>query len=85
MTDEERETKPVHIRDVPVDVIEVLQRRAGRAGMSLTSYLRHTFAEMAARPTMEEWVERATDRSWGVRREAILDAVREIRAGVDEK
>ena len=48
----ERETKPVHIRDVPAAVVDILQARANAEGMSLTVYLRNRFIEMARQPTM---------------------------------
>ena len=55
----ERDTKPVHVRDVPADVVDTLQNRASDAGMSLTAYLRNTFIEMARQPTMAEIYQRS--------------------------
>lgn len=55
----ERETKPVHVRDVPSDVVDVLQNRASAVGMSLTAYLRNTFIDMARQPTMAEIYQRS--------------------------
>ena len=75
----ERDTKPVHIRDVPADVVDILQARAGARGMSLTAYLRNHLVDMAAKPTMEEWVRAATDRGWGVTGETIQRTLREVR------
>ncbi|GAB2965612.1 hypothetical protein GCM10027184_12250 [Saccharothrix stipae] len=75
----ERDTKPVHIRNVPADVVDVLQTRAGARGMSLTAYLRNHLVDMAARPTMEEWIQAATDRDWGVTSETIQRTITEIR------
>lgn len=80
----ERRTKPVHIRDVPADVVDILQARAGARGMSLTSYLRNHFVDMAARPTMDEWIEAATNRGWGVDGETIKRTIREVRDEDDE-
>ncbi|XVS61397.1 FitA-like ribbon-helix-helix domain-containing protein [Actinosynnema sp. CA-299493] len=75
----ERDTKPVHVRDVPAEVVDILQARAGARGMSLTAYLRNHLVEMANRPTMEEWTQAATDRGWGVDGETIQRTIREIR------
>ncbi|WP_433272996.1 FitA-like ribbon-helix-helix domain-containing protein [Actinosynnema sp. CS-041913] len=81
----ERETKPVHVRDVPAEVVAVLQSRANAHGMSLTAYLRNVFIEMANKPTMAEWVESATNRGWGVDREAVHQAFREVREEFDAR
>lgn len=55
----ERRTKPVHIRDVPADVVDILQARANAEGISLTVYLRNMFIEMARQPTMSEIYQRS--------------------------
>ncbi|WP_033441361.1 FitA-like ribbon-helix-helix domain-containing protein [Saccharothrix sp. NRRL B-16314] len=55
----ERATKPVHIRDVPADVVATLQARANAEGISLTAYLRNMFIEMARQPTMTEIYQRS--------------------------
>jgi hypothetical protein len=75
----DRELKHVQIRDVPADAVDVLQARAGHAGMSLTAYLRNALVDMASRPSMDEWVEEATDRAWGVDRGTIRDALEDLR------
>lgn len=49
----------VTIRNVPVDVRNVLAARAAQEGRSLQEYLRRAAIEMAARPTVAEVVERA--------------------------
>ncbi|MEU4743787.1 hypothetical protein AB0G02_25440 [Actinosynnema sp. NPDC023658] len=81
----ERGTKPVHVRDVPADVVDILQARARARGMSLTAYLRNYLVDMAAKPTMEEWMGAATDRDWGVDGGIIRRTIREIREEGDEK
>ncbi|NUT50218.1 MAG: hypothetical protein HOV94_23335 [Saccharothrix sp.] len=75
----ERDPEPVHIRDVPADVVDALKARAEARGMSLTAYLRNHLVDLAGRPTMEEWVEDATSRDWGVDDETIQRTLREIR------
>ncbi|WP_158842027.1 antitoxin [Saccharothrix deserti] len=75
----ERDTKPVHIRDVPADVVDTLQARANAEGMSLTAYLRNAFIEMAGRPTMSEIYQRSWPRPWSIDGETLQHAVREAR------
>ncbi|NUT95354.1 MAG: hypothetical protein HOY78_25335 [Saccharothrix sp.] len=81
----EREPRHVQIRDVPADAVDMLQARAGKAGMSLTSYLRNALVDMASRPSMEEWAEEATDRDWGVDRDTIRDALDDLRREADHR
>jgi plasmid stability protein len=58
----EMETKPIQIRDVPVDALDVMRVRAAAEGMSLTAYLRRMVIEAAARPTVAEALARAAQR-----------------------
>jgi hypothetical protein len=58
----EMETKPIQIRDVPVDALDVMRVRAAAEGMSLTAYLRRMVIEAAARPTVAEVLARAAQR-----------------------
>ncbi|MBP2337106.1 hypothetical protein [Saccharothrix coeruleofusca] len=83
--DEGGDTKPVHIREVPSKVVDILQKRADAQGMSLTGYLRQHLIEVASKPTMEEWIESATNRTWGVDRETIVRTIRELRDEVDSE
>jgi plasmid stability protein len=56
----------VQIKDVPDEVHAVLRRRAAAAHQSLQEYLRaHLIAE-AARPTLEEVLDRAGGRAGGL-------------------
>ncbi|MDR6595043.1 hypothetical protein ACFFSW_29730 [Saccharothrix longispora] len=75
----ERDTKPIHIRAVPTEVVDTLQARASKRGMSLTSYLRDHLVDLADRPTAEEWVSSAVDRGWGVDSATLQQVVREAR------
>ncbi|MBB5788164.1 hypothetical protein [Jiangella mangrovi] len=56
------ETKPIQIRDVPVDALDVMRIRAAAEGMSLASYLRRMVIEAAAQPTVAEVLARAAQR-----------------------
>lgn len=50
------------IRDVPDDVRDELAARAARAGRSLQEYMRAELIELAAKPTMDEWLDRVRRR-----------------------
>jgi len=52
----------VTIRDVPDGVRSELAARAARAGQSLQEYLRGVLVNVAAKPTVEEVVDRARAR-----------------------
>ncbi|TDD71956.1 hypothetical protein E1262_04305 [Jiangella aurantiaca] len=56
------ETKPIQIRDVPVDALDVMRMRAAAEGMSLAAYLRRMVIEAAAQPTVAEVLARAAQR-----------------------
>jgi 3-oxoacyl-[acyl-carrier-protein] synthase III len=52
----------MHIREVPDEVHEELQRRASSAGMTLRQYTVKVLDEHVATPTMDEWMERIARR-----------------------
>ena len=56
----------IQIRDVDDDDYTVLTAKAAAEGLSLTAYLKRELHQLAQLPSMAEWVERATDRDWGV-------------------
>jgi plasmid stability protein len=55
----------VQIKDVPDEVHAVLRRRAAEARQSLQEYLRSRLIEEAARPTLDEILDRAGGRAGG--------------------
>jgi hypothetical protein len=55
----------VQIRDVPEEVHAALIRRAEAAGQSLQQYLAGQLAEIAARPTLDEMLDRIAQRPKG--------------------
>ena len=55
----------VQIKDVPEGTHAVLRRRAAAAHQSLQEYLRSRLIAEAARPTLEEVLDRASGRSGG--------------------
>ncbi|WP_448072573.1 FitA-like ribbon-helix-helix domain-containing protein [Georgenia yuyongxinii] len=55
----------VQIKDVPEDTHAILRQRAAAAHQSLQEYLRGRLIEEAARPTLDEVLDRAGGRSGG--------------------
>lgn len=70
--------KTVQIRDLDDDVYAALARRAAEAGVSVPELLRSEAARLAARPSVETWLERTRRRSSPIEG-------REIRAALDEQ
>jgi len=50
--------KMIQIRNVPEDLHRILKVRAAQAGMTLSDYLLGEVRQVAARPTLQELVER---------------------------
>ena len=50
-------SKMIQIRDVPDDVHGTLKARAAREGMNLSDFIKRELRNIAARPTMQEWLE----------------------------
>lgn len=70
----------VQIKDVPEETHAVLRQRAARAHQSLQEYLRSRLIEEASRPTLEEVLDRAGNRSGGsITFESAVGAVRNDR------
>ncbi|MGH3438966.1 MAG: FitA-like ribbon-helix-helix domain-containing protein [Sciscionella sp.] len=76
-------SKTIQIRDVDDATYTTLRTRAARENMSLTAYVRNELAKLASGPTMAEWVERVTNRDWGVSGELIVQIQRELRDSED--
>jgi antitoxin FitA len=71
--------KTVRIRDLDDDVYAGLARRAAAAGVSVPELLRVEAARLAARPSVEEWLNRTRRRSSPVDRAEILAVLDEQR------
>jgi hypothetical protein len=71
--------KTVQIRDLDDDVYAGLARRAAEAEVSVPELLRREAARLAARPTMEEWLNRTRRRSSPVNRAEVLAALDDMR------
>lgn len=75
--------KNLQIRNVPDKTHSVLRKRAVAAGMSLQEYLLGIVNDSAARPTVEEVLERAAKRSRATFR--LRDAVADLRRERDSR
>lgn len=76
--------KNVQVRNVPERVHRVLRRRAAEAGQSLQEYLLKLLEESAARPSMKEFLDWASQQTGG----KIEDSgrlIREIREEREEE
>ncbi|MEX0985296.1 MAG: hypothetical protein WD096_09655 [Actinomycetota bacterium] len=71
--------KTIQIRDLDDDVYAELSRRAALGGVSVPELLRSEAARLAARPSVEEWLERTRRRPSRVTRPQILEALDELR------
>ncbi|MGH3679222.1 MAG: hypothetical protein ACRDT2_02905 [Natronosporangium sp.] len=71
----------LYIRGVADSVAETIRERAAAAGLSLSAYVARELANIAARPTNAEIVERlkTRDRSAGPSTADIVEAVRDSR------
>lgn len=71
--------KTIQIRDLDDDVYAALVRRAATEGVTVPELLRREAARLAARPTIEEWLERTRRRPSSITTEATLAALDEMR------
>ena len=61
----------IQVKDVPDDVHATLRKRAVSAGMSLQEYLLARLVAEATTPTLEEVLDRASERA-GARRRFVM-------------
>lgn len=71
--------RSIQIRDVDDEVYEALARRAAEVGLSVPEYLRRETERLAARPTVEEWLERTRRRPGTRGTRDTLEALDELR------
>ena len=69
----------IQIRDVPDDVHGILKARAAREGMSLSDFLKREVQRTAARPSMQEWLDRAQQAKPISSKTSPARAIRELR------
>ena len=68
----------IQVKDVPDEVHATLRKRAASAGMSLQEYLLARLVTEARTPTLDEVIERASQRAGG--RATLRDAAKAVRA-----
>jgi antitoxin FitA len=71
--------KTVQIRDLDDEVYARLLQRAAEARTSVPELLRVEATRLAARPSVEEWLQRTRRRSSSIGRLEVLDALDEHR------
>ena len=71
--------KTIQVRGVPDDVHGLLKARAAREGMSLSDFLKREFQRTAARPSVQEWLDRAQQAKPILAKMSPARAVRELR------
>ncbi len=54
-------SKMIQIRNVPDELHRTLKVRAAQMGMTLSDYLLSEIEQVAAKPTMKEWLERVAE------------------------
>ena len=71
--------KTVQIRDLDDDVYVALAKRAAETGITVPELLRREAERLAARPSLEAWLDRTRRRSSPVDRDQVLEALDEMR------
>ena len=71
--------RTIHIRDVDDEVYDALAKRAGELGLSVPEFLRRETERLAARPSIDEWLERTRRRSGERTHRETLEALDELR------
>jgi hypothetical protein len=71
--------RTIQIRNLDDDVYQRLSKRAAEAGLTVPDLLRREAARIAARPSIDEWLERTRRRPSDVTRGDVLEALDESR------
>ena len=71
--------KTVQIRDIDDETYATLKRQAAVAGLSVPELLRREVARLAARPSIEEWLERTRRRTSTITNAEVIEALDELR------
>lgn len=71
--------KTIQIRDLDDDVYAALSRRAAEAGVTVPELIRREATRLAARPSIEEWLERTRRRPSSITSSDVLTSLDEQR------
>jgi plasmid stability protein len=69
----------IQVRDVPDRIHSTLKARAAREGLSLSDFIKRELERTAARPTMQEWLERTGQSRPIPKKRTAAQVVRELR------
>ncbi|MCW5978552.1 MAG: hypothetical protein KIT09_10770 [Bryobacteraceae bacterium] len=72
-------SKMIQVRDVPESVHGILKSRAAREGMSLSDFIKRELEHVAARPTMQEWLEQTRQAKPIAAKRTAVQVIREMR------
>lgn len=53
-------SKMIQVRDVPEQLHGALKSRAAREGMSLSDFIKRELEHVAARPSLEDWLDQTS-------------------------
>ena len=71
--------RSIQIRDLDDDVYDALARRAAEVGLSVPEFLRKETERLAARPSINEWLDRTRRRPGTRTKHDTLEALDELR------
>jgi hypothetical protein len=71
--------RSIQIRDVDDEVYAALVRRAAEANITVPELLRREATRLAARPTVQEWLDRTRRRRSEITTAEVLDTLDELR------
>jgi hypothetical protein len=69
----------IELKDIPDAMYQLLETRAGAAGMSVSDYLLRDVRRDAELPTMKEWVAKLKEMKPIITKETAAEAIRAIR------
>ena len=72
-------SKTVQLGNIDDKVYAALRPHAAAAGLSVPELLRREATQLAARPTMQEWLERTRSRTSAISHADVIEALDEIR------
>ena len=71
--------KTVQIRDIDEDVYAALKRHAADVNLTVPEFLRREAARIAARPSMQEWLDRTRRRPSAIGSAEVVAALNDLR------
>jgi antitoxin FitA len=76
--------KTVQIRDIDDEVYAALVRRAAEVGITVPDLLRREAGRLAARPSIDDWLDRTRRRRASVTRAEIIESLDDHRGPIPD-